>query len=145
MTHEISDEPYPARRQFVSLGAAGVLAAAASLKFGMLSAEARPPREPVDEGRLKQLVDEAHTRFASVTNGKNADYIPYLAGVPSSLFGIAMATSDGRVIEAGDTTYAFAIESIAKVFTLALVLNEFGPKSSNRSSAPTPPACHSTL
>src|ERR1700733_12148109 len=115
------------RRRFVSVGAAGILAGAAPLKFGMLAAEARTPPQPVDEHRLHQLVDEAHTRFASVTNGKNADYIPYLAGVPSSLFGIAMATRDGKVIEAGDTTYAFAIESIAKVFTLALVLNESGP------------------
>jgi glutaminase len=116
-----------ARRRFVSVGAAGILAGAAPLKFGTLAAEARTPPQPVDEHRLQQLVDEAHTRFGSVTNGKNADYIPYLAGVPSSLFGIAMATPDGKVIEAGDTTYAFAIESIAKVFTLALVLNQSGP------------------
>jgi glutaminase len=32
------------------------------------------------------------------------------------------------VIEAGDTNYAFAIESIAKVFTLALVMSESGPE-----------------
>jgi glutaminase len=92
-----------------------------------MAAKARTPPQSVDEHRLKQLVDEAYTRFASVTSGKNADYIPYLASVPSSLFGIAMATTDGTVIEAGDTDYAFAIESIAKVFTLSLVLSESGP------------------
>ena len=115
------------RRRFIGTGAGGILAAAASLKFSTLAVEARTPPRPVDGHLLKQLVDEAHSRFASVTNGKNADYIPYLAGVPSSLFGIAMATPDGKVIEAGDTDHAFAIESIAKVFTLALVLNESGP------------------
>ncbi len=62
-----------------------------------------------------------------MTDGKNADYIPYLAGVPSHLFGITMVTPDGKVVEAGDTNYAFAIESIAKVFTLALVMSESGP------------------
>jgi glutaminase len=129
MTLDSSNETHRtlARRRFVGVGAAGVLVAAAPWKFGTSVAEARTPTQPVDERRLKQLVDEAHTRFASVTTGKNADYIPYLAGVPSSLFGIAMATPDGKVIEAGDTDYAFAIESIAKVFTLALVLNESGP------------------
>ena len=35
-----------------------------------------------------------------------------------------MVTPDGKVIEAGDTNYAFAIESIAKVFTLSLVMSE---------------------
>ncbi|MFI5022753.1 MAG: glutaminase A [Alphaproteobacteria bacterium] len=62
-----------------------------------------------------------------MTDGKNADYIPYLATVPSHLFGIAVVTPKGKVIEAGDTNYAFAIESIAKVFTLALVMSESGP------------------
>ena len=59
-----------------------------------------------------------------MTDGKNADYIPYLAGVPSHLFGIAMVTPDGKVVEAGDTNYAFAIEVDCKVFTLALVMGE---------------------
>jgi glutaminase len=61
-----------------------------------------------------------------VTDGKNADYIPYLAGVSSQLFGIAMIMPDRKMVEAGDTSYGFGIESIAKVFTLALIMNEFG-------------------
>ena len=109
------------RRRFLRIGATGVVAA------GLLPAQARAHSGPVDERRLKQLMDDAHARFASVTDGKNADYIPYLAGVPSHLFGIAVATPDGKVIETGDADYAFAIESIAKVFTLALVMSESGP------------------
>jgi glutaminase len=116
------------RRRFVGLGAAGVLAAGLPMPFITRSARARASTEPVTEARLKQLVEDAHTRFATVTDGKNADYIPYLATVPSTLFGIAMVTPDGKVIEAGDTNYAFAIESIAKVFTLALVMSESGPR-----------------
>lgn len=114
------------RRRFVTIGAAGVLAAGLPLPLNLRAAQARTP-QPVDENRLKQLVDDAHARFASVTDGKNADYIPYLASVPTHLFGIAMVTAAGTVIEAGDTNYAFAIESIAKVFTLALVMSESGP------------------
>ena len=115
------------RRRFVGLGAAGILAAGLPLPFLTRGALARASAEPSTEAQLKQLVEEAHKRFASVTDGKNADYIPYLATVPSTLFGIAMVTTDGKVIEAGDTNYAFAIESIAKVFTLSLVMSESGP------------------
>ena len=66
------------------MGAAGVLAAALPLPFVAAHAQARANSEPVMRRRLKQLVDDAHTRFASVTDGKNADYIPYLATVPST-------------------------------------------------------------
>ena len=115
------------RRQWMKMGAAGALITASQLSPVAAHAQARSTSEPVDERRLKQLVDDAHTRFASVADGKNADYIPYLASVPSHLFGIAMVTPEGKVIEAGDTNYAFAIESVAKVFTLALVMSKSGP------------------
>ncbi len=112
------------RRRFIALGAAGILPMGLA---SLSSVQAKTAPAPIDERRLKQLVDEAHTRFASVNEGKNADYIPYLATVPSNLFGIVIVTASGKVIEAGDTNYAFAIESIAKVFTLALVMSESGP------------------
>jgi glutaminase len=59
--------------------------------------------------------------------GANADYIPYLAKVPSQMFGIAVMTLDGALFTAGDSGFAFAIESISKVFTLALVTELIGP------------------
>ena len=89
------------RRRFVRIGAAATAGALSG--FGALPARARTNAELPDERRLKQLVDEAHARFASANGGKNADYIPYLAGVPSHLFGIAIVTADGKVVEAGDT------------------------------------------
>ncbi len=77
--------------------------------------------------KIKQAVDEAYKRFAAIADGKNADYIPYLAKVPSKLFGIAVVTVNGDVIEAGDARYGFAVESISKVFNMALVLEDIGP------------------
>ena len=68
----------------------------------------------------------AHQSFSSVKEGTNASYIPFLASVPSDLFGIAIAFTDGEVLEVGDTKYEFAIESISKVFSLAKVLEELG-------------------
>lgn len=77
---------------------------------------------------VRALAKEAHQKFAANTDGANAGYIPYLASVPSNLFGIAVAFADGTVIEVGDTSYEFAIESISKVFTLALVIEQIGPE-----------------
>jgi len=54
--------------------------------------------------------------------GKVADYIPDLARVDPNQFGIAVATVDGQVYSAGDADTHFAIQSISKVFALALVL-----------------------
>ena len=120
-----------ARRQlglrFAGFAATGLMAVPLPAVFCPTSAAAKAVSDPPDVSRLKQLADEAHARFSSVKDGKNADYIPYLGSVPPDLFAIAIVTPKGEVVEAGDTTYAFAIESVAKVFTLALVMRESGP------------------
>lgn len=83
------------------------------------------PESPSSE-TLQRLVNEARAKFKDDNSGKNADYIPYLATVPSELFGVAVATADGRVFVAGDVGYSFAIESVSKAFTLAQVIQESG-------------------
>ena len=47
------------------------------------------------------VVQEAYDKFKDDKNGKNADYIPYLAQVDSKLFGIAVVTTDNQAIYAG--------------------------------------------
>jgi glutaminase len=59
--------------------------------------------------------------------GKVADYIPALAKVDPGKLGIAFADKDGRVSGAGDCDERFSIQSISKVFMLALALERFGP------------------
>ena len=80
------------------------------------------------DATVTQALEEALKRFASNHHGKNASYIPYLASVPSQLFGISIMFCDGTHTEVGDTDYEFAIESISKVFTLAQVLDEYSPQ-----------------
>lgn len=75
---------------------------------------------------IQAAVEDAYASTAKETGGANASYIPYLASVPSHLFGLVAATPDGQVFKAGDTDFLFAIESISKVFTLALVMEEIG-------------------
>jgi glutaminase len=76
--------------------------------------------------RVEAAVREAFEKYRSDTNGKNADYIPYLAQVDSKLFGIAVVTTDNQVYELGDVKYSFSIQSISKVYTLALAMEELG-------------------
>jgi glutaminase len=76
---------------------------------------------------VRTAVDEAYARYRSDTSGKNADYIPYLAQVDSKLFGISVVSTDNQNYSVGDTTYSFSIQSISKVFTLALAMDELGP------------------
>ncbi len=76
---------------------------------------------------LKRVVNEAHAKYKDLKDGKNADYIPILTTVPSDLFGIAIATRDGKVFWAGDVKYRFSIQSVSKPFTAALVMQQQGP------------------
>ncbi|HEY8225083.1 MAG TPA: glutaminase A [Pyrinomonadaceae bacterium] len=84
---------------------------------------------PVAPGRaqVEAVVREAYDKFKNDTGGKNADYIPYLAHVDSKLFGIAIATTDNQLLTMGDIEYAFSIQSISKVFSQALAMEELGP------------------
>ena len=58
--------------------------------------------------------------------GKVADYIPALARIDPGKLGIAFAGVDGVVHGAGDCDEAFSIQSISKIFTLALALDKVG-------------------
>lgn len=77
---------------------------------------------------LKSVVKEAHDKLKTLKDGKNADYIPFLANIDPNLFGIAVCLPCGEVIEAGDTDYVFGIESISKVHTAILILKQYGPE-----------------
>jgi glutaminase len=76
--------------------------------------------------QVQAAVREAYEKFRSDTGGKNADYIPYLAQVDSKLFGIAIVTTNNDSLTMGDVNYSFSIQSISKVFTLALAMKELG-------------------
>ncbi len=92
---------------------------------GQATAARRSPVAP-RAAEVKAAVDEAYEKFKSDTGGKNADYIPVLAKVDPKLFGIAVVTADNQSYLKGDVTHSFSIQSISKVFTLALAMNELG-------------------
>ncbi|CAI3796602.1 glutaminase [Pseudarthrobacter sp. MM222] len=53
--------------------------------------------------------------------------IPHLQSLPFDRFGIAVATTSGDVFSSGDAGLPFSIQSISKVFTLAMALSADDP------------------
>lgn len=81
-----------------------------------------------DIEQVRSVVQDAYRIHGQAQGGANADYIPFLANIPSALSAIAVVTAQGEVVTAGDDSYRFALESISKVFTLALALEDWGPE-----------------
>lgn len=75
---------------------------------------------------LQRLVDECHAEFRCLKDGANADYIPELSKVHPDLFGVAIGTVSGTVFSAGDADHPFAMQSLAKPFTVGLVMQQHG-------------------
>ncbi len=107
--------------QMLFMAPAGAQAAPATTSAGSKVSPVAPRREQV-----QAIVNEAYNKFKDDTRGKNADYIPELAKVDSKLFGIAIVTTDNQSVAVGDTKTPFSIQSIAKVFSLALAMDEHG-------------------
>jgi glutaminase len=120
----------PNRYQPPFLALAAIVALVAVNLGACATADARdtslPATPDLAKTDMQQLVNEAHTKFKDLKDGKNADYIPILATIPSELFGVAIAFPDGTVYTAGDVDYRFAIESTSKPFTAALVMQQYG-------------------
>lgn len=81
----------------------------------------------LDASVLSAAMHDAYARHGRADGGANASYIPFLAQVPSQLVAVAIMTVDGTLITDGDADYAFAIESISKVCTLAQAMEDVGP------------------
>jgi glutaminase len=103
-----------------------VLFAAAHCLTGLVHAQVeRSPVAPAYE-RVQRIMEEAYQEFLDEDTGLPADYIPELARVDPDLFGISIVTVDGEVFNIGQTDHTFSIQSISKVFTLAMVMEELG-------------------
>jgi glutaminase len=92
--------------------------------FSVLSQKTSPVAP--NKAQVEAAVKEAYEQFKNDTGGKNADYIPYLAQVDSKMFGIAVVSVDNQVVTTGEIKYSFSIQSISKVFSQALAMQELG-------------------
>jgi len=91
--------------------------------FGCMTSHAA---EPQDAAAIEAAVKSAYEKHKADKSGKNADYIPELAKVPSDLFAVTVVTVDGKIYSIGDDAHPFSIQSCSKVFTLCHVLQEGG-------------------
>jgi glutaminase len=82
--------------------------------------------------RVRELVDEAYKRFASVDDGEPSHVYPALARAAPELFGISVVGARGGVYGVGDDEVEFTIMSVAKPFVFALVCAELGPEEMRR-------------
>jgi glutaminase len=90
---------------------------------GFVSTGQLPGRE-----LAQRLVDEAYERYRAVEDGARSALYPALAVVPPELFGVCVASASGALYSAGDAGFEFALMSVAKPFTFALVCEALGPE-----------------
>jgi glutaminase len=74
------------------------------------------------------LADIVAQMVEATDRGRVASYIPELARIDPAQFGIAVVTADGTLHSAGDAKVEFSIQSISKVFTLAIALGRLGDR-----------------
>lgn len=80
----------------------------------------------------KLLTDVVTSVKPLVGQGKVANYIPALACVDPSQFGMALHTVEGKSYSEGDSATGFSIQSISKVLSLTLAIEHFGRDLWNR-------------
>ncbi|MCM1484443.1 MAG: glutaminase [Muribaculaceae bacterium] len=77
--------------------------------------------------KYREIITNIYRTVKSMpASGHVADYIPALADANPESYGIAVAFPDGSVEGIGDWQTKFSIQSISKVFTLAMVMRHMG-------------------
>ncbi len=79
-----------------------------------------PPQQTQD------IVDLSYRIFRDIDQGENFSAYPALKEMPGELFGVALATTDGRTYLAGDADVPFTLMSVAKPFLFAVVAEAVG-------------------
>ena len=75
--------------------------------------------------QYQEILDTVHATVSPLIGcGRVADYIPELATVDPRRFGLALAATDGTVYGVGDWQTPLSIQSVSKVFSLAVALSQ---------------------
>ncbi len=70
---------------------------------------------------FETIIQEVYVETKALAKkGEVASYIPALASVESDQFGVALCTLKGEIFSAGDSKVPFSIQSVGKVFSLAM-------------------------
>ena len=98
------------------------------------SSEARSPESSAGQiasqslpgSHIDHILSDIYARTLPLQDGALANYIPELANVLPNTFGIAMATTKGRVHTIGDADFEFTIQSTSKALTYCMALELCG-------------------
>lgn len=82
------------------------------------------PPGPTTADRHEVLAQVADIARPTASEGEVADYIPALAEADPEAFALALSDLDGTEHAYGDADQPFAIQSISKVFSLVLAMQE---------------------
>lgn len=88
---------------------------------GFVSAGTLPP-----VSARRAALQRVHEECLPITEGRNSQVYPALAGADASHFGISLYSVAGAHEEVGDVTDSFVIMSVSKPFVLALVCQDHG-------------------
>jgi len=80
----------------------------------------------MEKHELQVVIEDLHRRYASLTTGEVATYIPELSKADPEQFGIALVSSSGQVFKTGDCDVPFTIQSVSKPFTFGLAVETYG-------------------
>jgi len=75
---------------------------------------------------IDHILSDIYQRTRPMQEGALANYIPELANVPPDTFGIAIATTKGKVHTIGDAGFEFTIQSTSKALTYCMALELCG-------------------
>ena len=75
---------------------------------------------------IKEILETIYENTINIKEGNVANYIPQLGQINPDLYGIACCSMDGNIIELGDTSVEFSIQSCSKPlnYCLAKQLNK---------------------
>ena len=88
--------------------------------------QSAPTYDPSVGSQIRQMLADIHDRVYLNVDGALANYIPELAKVDPSSYGIAIATTKGKLHTIGDTSVAFTIQSTSKALTYCMALELCG-------------------
>lgn len=75
---------------------------------------------------VRRVLEATWRTAAADRGGANSDIYPALAAAEPEQFGLCIVGTDGRVFDCGDAFAGFALMSVAKPFTFALVCEVLG-------------------
>ncbi len=91
-----------------------------------MTSPSRPAGIP-EAAEIERILEEVASAVRPLAaEGKVADYIPALAKVPRDRFGICLHLVDGSEFAVGDCDEPFSIQSVSKVFSLAIAMEWIG-------------------